>query len=149
MIKIGSAKYNVTNLDQVGRKVAKALTKDVVNEHYLITKDKDSNLNYLWWMYKDGNKKDQFNPFIFNFELNLLEALDIINKDQSDHISQMLNSEDLDNTYIAVCSISYLRKERIEKHGEYGKSDNVSDEFKEVIDRYPSIVVKSYLSFGK
>lgn len=137
----------VSGLDKAGKKVAKKLIREVINEHYLISKEIDSNLSYLWWMYKDGAKKDQFKPFIFKFELNLLQSLDIINSDQVDHLSKMLDSEDLDNVYIAVCSISHFRKERIDKHGEFLPNNMVSDEFKEVAKNYPVVVVNNYKSF--
>lgn len=124
----------------------KKLSKKVVEEHYYMSLIGDRNINYLWWMYYKGTKKDMLpRPFIFAFELNLLLYLDIISEEEKDRLADMLTSEDEDNTYIAICAIESLRKQRIKLHGEW-KQDmkNISEKFMELAKAYSAIVIKNY-----
>jgi hypothetical protein len=117
------------------------VARKIITEHYNITLHIDRSINYLWFMYNTGTKKGSFRPFIFDFELNLLIALDIISHEEKSNITNMFNSEDNDNVYIAVLSIDNFRKQRIKIHGEWKNIDSVSDKFKKVVDKYQEIIV--------
>jgi hypothetical protein len=124
----------------------KKFGKKVVEEHFYLSLTSDRNINYLWWMYHKGAKKDNLpRPFIFAFELNLLLYLDMISDEERERLASMLNSEDEDNTYIAVCAIESLRKQRIKIHGQW-KNDksSVSDKFIELAKDYSNFVIKNY-----
>ncbi len=51
----------------------KKLSAAIAEEHYNITDGADGNLNYLWYMYHKGSKKDEFRPFVYMAELMLLK----------------------------------------------------------------------------
>ena len=93
--------------------IHKKLFKEIVNEHVEMTKDTDGNMHYLWWLYKDGPKKDEIKPFMYAFEVKLLKSLDVITDEEMHNILNMLDSEDEENWYIALCSIQHLRDARI------------------------------------
>ena len=127
----------------------KNLVKLIVNEHYEMTKKIDSNLNYLWYMYKSGTKAYQFKPFVFLAEIQLLKALDYVTEDEAYNMSNMMDSEDYDNINLVYLSILNMRKKRIEEHGDW-LGDEVSDKFKEVVKNYTytilshELLVKTY-----
>lgn len=138
------------NNDNKLTKLLKKISGNIVEEHYHITLGIDSNLNYLLYMYYKGNKKSQFRLFIIGFELNLLLALDIINSEEKESITNMINSEDADNVYMSLLALESFRNTRIKLHGNWSvKDDNtklptVSEEFKEVVKNYHFKVVTNY-----
>lgn len=134
----------MTKLDSKTFKKRQQLARVIVAEHFEMTLHIDRSINYLWYMYHKGTKKDTFRPFIFGFELNLLVSLGIVSPEEKSNIHTMLNSEDADNIYMAVLAIENFRKQRIKAHGEWKSIDNVSEEFREIANKYHEIVVNSY-----
>jgi hypothetical protein len=108
-------------MDQDIRKEIEALTADIAAEHYEITKDVDSNLNYLWYMYHKGTKAGTFRPFVFMAELQLLKKMDYTNDKEVQSMVKMLESEDEDNIHLVTLAIKNYRDLRIQEYGEYSK----------------------------
>ena len=104
------------------------------------------NLNYLWWMYYKGNKKDNVTrPFIFASELNLLIYFGIISEEEKERLGNMITSVDEDNVYIAACAIEALRKQRIKIHGEWTEDmSKISPTFLELVKTYRTSIIKNY-----
>jgi sulfur relay (sulfurtransferase) DsrC/TusE family protein len=100
----------------------KELVKDIVEEHYHMTKNVDQNLHYLWHLYNHGTKAGEYRPFILLAEIQLLKALDYITEDEAHNMSNMMQSEDTDNLNLVYLSILNLRKKRIKEHGEFDKN---------------------------
>ena len=127
----------------------KKLGKKIVKEHYMISlsSSMDSrNLNYLWWMYYKGNKKDNVTrPFIFASELNLQIYFGIISEEEKERLGNMITSVDEDNVYIAACAIEALRKQRIKIHGEWTEDmSKISPTFLELVKTYRTSIIKNY-----
>ena len=55
------------------------LLEEICDEHFSITQKADSNLNYLWYLYKSGSKSGEYRPFIYMAELQLLRKFSYIN----------------------------------------------------------------------
>lgn len=141
------------NLAKLDRKTSRKLWKlasDIVAEHFAMTLGIDRNINYLFFMYYKGNKKDTFRPFIIGFELNLLLSLGIITEEEKESIALMFNSEDEDNFYIALLALENFRKARIKIHGKWNNTNSttklpeVSKEFAETVENYHIKIVKNY-----
>lgn len=98
-----------------------SLTADIAAEHYEITKDVDSNLNYLWYMYHKGTKAGTFRPFVFMAELQLLKRMGYTNDKEVQNMIKMLESEDEDNIHLVTLAIKNFRDLRIQEYGEYTK----------------------------
>jgi hypothetical protein len=144
MINIQGGSKKEIVLDYKISKKRQQLASKIVAEHFEMTLHIDRSINYLWYMYNKGIKKDTFRPFIFAFELNLLVSLGIVTPEEKSNIHTMLNSEDVDNIYMAVLAIDNFRKQRIKIHGEWKSIDNVSEQFREVVSKYHEVVVNSY-----
>jgi len=86
------------------------LAKDVQNDIYLILFKHQ--VNIFSPRYDFLNKKEWL--FVYKLELNLLELLEIITKDENNRIFEMLQADD-DNIYIAVLSLKQFGKLREEK----------------------------------
>jgi hypothetical protein len=140
----------ITNLDKSASKVLRRVIKSIAQEHFHITLHCDRNMNYLWYMYHKGNKKDVFRPFILAFELNLLVSLGLVSDEEKESLAKMIVSADIDNFYIGLLAIDNLRKQRIKIHGDWSKVDPntqlplVSKEFLEVANNYPVTIIKNY-----
>jgi hypothetical protein len=93
------------------------LIKEICNEHWTVAKPEDSNIGYLWHMYAAGNKRDEFRPFIFLSELNLLVKTGYVTEEEKQNMLGMLLSEDEDNANIMAFSILTLRAKRVEEMG--------------------------------
>jgi hypothetical protein len=113
--------YAYGEMDQDIRKEIEALTADIAAEHYEITKDVDSNLNYLWYMYHKGTKAGTFRPFVFMAELQLLKRMGYTNDKEVQNMIKMLESEDQDNIHLVTLAIKNYRDLRIQEHGQYSK----------------------------
>jgi hypothetical protein len=100
----------------------KNLVRAVVEEHYYMTKNIDQNLHYLWHLYHVGTKAGDYRPFILLAEIQLLKALNYLSEDEAYNMSNMMESEDIDNLNLVYLSILNLRKKRIEEHGEFDKN---------------------------
>ena len=141
---------NLGILDTKSSRKLRKLSNDIVAEHFAMTLGIDRNINYLFFMYYKGNKKDTFRPFIIGFELNLLLSLGIITKEEKESITLMFNSEDEDNFYIALLALENFRKQRVKVHGKWNNTNSttklpeVSKEFIEVVQNYHFKVVKNY-----
>jgi hypothetical protein len=144
MINIQGGSKKEIVLDYKISKKRQQLASKIVAEHFEMTLHIDRSINYLWYMYNKGIKKDTFRPFIFAFELNLLVSLGIVTPEEKSNIHTMLNSEDVDNIYMAVLAIDNFRKQRIKIYGEWKSIDNVSEQFREVVSKYHEVVVNSY-----
>lgn len=140
----------ITNLDKSASKVLRRVIKSIAQEHFHITLHCDRNMNYLWYMYYKGNKKDVFRPFILAFELNLLVSLGLVSDEEKESLAKMITSQDVDNFYIGLLAIDNFRKQRIKLHGDWTKVNSntqlpmVSKEFVEVANNYPVTVIKNY-----
>lgn len=132
--------HNPQNLDAKVFKKRQALANKIAKEHYNITLNGDRSINYIWYLYSEGVKKDLYKDFIFAYELNLLLNLDIITSSEKYNIKTMLVSEDSDNIYMAVLAIENFRKQRIKIHGEWKSIENVSEKFKEISSTYTKIL---------
>ena len=106
------------------------LVAAIAEEHYNITDGADGNLNYLWYMYHKGSKKDEFRPFVYMAELMLLKKYDYLNDAEIRNIISMMKSEDGDNLAIVTLSIQNLRDLRIKEHGIYSKENEVYKDLK-------------------
>ena len=100
-----------------------ALSAEIAKEHYELTENVDRNLNYLWYMYHKGSKKDEFRPFVYMAELMLLKKYNYLNESEIRNIVSMMKSEDGDNLAIVTLSIQNLRDLRIKEHGVYTKDN--------------------------
>ena len=114
---------------EVTRKISNFLKK-IVEEHFEITKNiTNQNLNYLWYIHKEGIKKNQKDTFMLIFcgELGLLVEMGYIKTQEADNIIKMLHSDDTDNHFVAFLTIKTLRNQRIKDHGEFKKDNNAYD----------------------
>jgi len=96
---------------------------DIVDEHYQITKGVDSNLNYLWYIYKSGTNDGTYKPFIFMAEMQLLKEMGFMSEYQIDSMCDMMESEDEDNLNIAYLALKNFKLQRIKNHGVYTKTN--------------------------
>lgn len=120
-------------MDQGIRKEIESLTAKIAAEHYEITKDVDSNLNYLWYMYHKGTKAGTFRPFVYMAELQLLKRMGYTNDKEVQNMIKMLESEDEDNIHLVTLAIKNYRDLRIQEHGEYSK---VSKDYANIAKNY-------------
>ena len=108
----------------------KKLVAAIAEEHYSITDGVDGNLNYLWYMYHKGTKKDEFRPFVYMAELMLLKKFNYLTTAEVQNVVEMMKSEDRDNLHIATLTIKNLRELRIKEHGIYVSTNTAYDEVK-------------------
>jgi hypothetical protein len=109
------------------------LTAKIAAEHYEITKDVDSNLNYLWYMYHKGTKAGTFKPFVFMAELQLLKRMGYTNDKEVQSMIKMLESDDEENVHLVTLAIKNYRDLRIQEYGEYSK-----------VNKYYADIAKNY-----
>jgi len=100
------------------------LAKDVQNDIYLISFKHQ--VNMFSPRYDFLNKKEWL--FVYKLELNLLELLEIITKDENNRMFEMLQADD-DNIYIAVLSLKQFGKLREEKLESPWYIDHVKDNY--------------------
>jgi hypothetical protein len=122
----------------------KNLVNVIVKEHFYMTKEVDQNLHYLWHLYNHGSNAGDYRPFILLAEIQLLKVLDYITEDEAYNMSNMMQSEDIDNLNLVYFSILNMRKKRIEEHGEYGIGP-VSARLSEIVKDYPHSVLSKEL----
>jgi hypothetical protein len=125
--------YAYGEMEQDIRKEIESLTAKIAAEHYEITKDVDSNLNYLWYMYHKGTKAGTFKPFVFMAELQLLKRMGYTNDKEVQSMIKMLESEDQDNIHLVTLAIKNYRDLRIQEHGEYSK---VNKDYADIAKNY-------------
>lgn len=116
-------KYAYEKMEKDIRLEIESLTAKIAAEHYDITKDVDSNLNYLWYMYHKGTKAGTFKPFVFMAELQLLKRMGYTNDKEVQNMIKMLESEDQDNVNLVTLIIKNYRDTRIQEYGEYNKAN--------------------------
>ena len=75
-------KFSLNHLNQSTSIKLKSISKKIVEEHFQITLAHHRSLNYLFYMYKEGSRKNNVAPFILISELCLLVALNIIDKNE-------------------------------------------------------------------
>jgi len=94
----------------VGKEVL-YLAKDLLRDHTSISQWLNSDINLILFKhqvnifsprYDSLNKREWL--FVYKLELNLLEFLEIITKDENNRMFEMLQADD-DNIYIAVLSL--------------------------------------------
>ena len=100
------------------------LAKDVQNDIYLISFKHQ--VNMFSPKYDFLNKREWL--FVYKLELNLLELLEIITKDENNRMFEMLQADD-DNIYIAVLSLKQFGKLREEKLESPWYIDHVKDNY--------------------
>ena len=122
----------------------KNLVNVIVKEHFYMTKEVDQNLHYLWHLYNHGSNAGDYRPFILLAEIQLLKVLDYITEDEAYNMSNMMQSEDIDNLNLVYFSILNMRKKRIEEHGEYGIGP-ASARLSEIVKDYPHSVLSKEL----
>jgi len=108
-------------MDKDIRTAMEALTAEIAAEHYEITQNVDSNLNYLWYMYHKGSKAGTFRPFVYMAELQLLKKMGYTNDLEAKNMIKMLESSDQDNIHLVTLAIKNYRDLRIQEHGLYSK----------------------------
>lgn len=101
----------------------KKLVAAIAEEHYNITNGADGNLNYLWYMYYKGSKKDEFRPFVYMAELMLLKKYNYLTETEIRNLIGMMKSDDRDNLTMVTLTIENLRNLRIKEHGVYSKDN--------------------------
>lgn len=104
----------------VGKEVL-YLAKDLLRLHVSLSQVVNSDINYILFKHQVNmtrprydflNKKEWL--FVYKLELNLLELLEILNREENDRMFEMLQSDE-DNIYIAVLSLKHFLKLREEK----------------------------------
>ena len=108
----------------------KKLSAAIAEEHYNITDGTDGNLNYLWYMYYKGSKKDEFRPFVYMAELMLLKKFNYLSDAEIRNLIGMMKSDDRDNLTMVTLTIENLRNLRIKEHGVFSKDNKAYDEVK-------------------
>jgi hypothetical protein len=97
------------------------LAKDLLRLHVSLSQVVNTNINYILFKHQVNmtrprydflNKKEWL--FVYKLELNLLELLEIINREENDRMFEMLQSDE-DNIYIAVLSLKHFLKLREDK----------------------------------
>ena len=106
----------------------KKLSAAIAEEHYNITDGTDGNLNYLWYMYHKGSKKDEFRPFVYMAELMLLKKYNYLSDAEIRNLIGMMKSDDRDNLTMVTLTIQSLRNLRIKEHGIYSKENKAYSE---------------------
>jgi len=111
--------------------------KKIIKEHFEITKHlANKNMNYLWFLYKDGTKKDNLKDaymLMFCAELGILMEMEYISQQEADNIVKMLYSDDTDNHFVAFLTVKTLRTQRVKDHGEFNPHITAYDK---VINNY-------------
>ena len=108
----------------------KKLSAAIAEEHYNITNGTDGNLNYLWYMYHKGSKKDEFRPFVYMAELMLLKKFNYLSDAEIRNLIGMMKSDDRDNLTMVTLTIENLRNLRIKERGVFSKDNKAYDEVK-------------------
>ena len=106
----------------MGKKINKQilnLIESICDEHYAMAKNIDVSIAYLWNIRRTHDNKGKYKVFIFLAELNLLTVMKIISEEEKNSFIKLLESEDMDNRYIAATGINYFRSARIKKYGEF------------------------------
>ena len=106
----------------------KKLVAAIAEEHYNITNGADGNLNYLWYMYYKGSKKDEFRPFVYMAELMMLKKYNYLSDTEIRNLIGMMKSDDRDNLTMVTLTIQSLRNLRIKEHGIYSKENKAYSE---------------------
>jgi hypothetical protein len=101
----------------------KELIESIVNEHYQITKKVDQNLNYLWYMYKNGTKAGDYKPFMLMAEMQLLKEMSYISTEEIQNMWVMIDSKDEDNFNLVWLAVRTWRLLRVKEHGEYSTTN--------------------------
>jgi hypothetical protein len=101
----------------------KIFISEIIDEHYQLTKGVDSNLNYLWYLYKQGTNAGEYKPFILMAEMQLLKEMGYITADEIETMWNMIDSEDSDNFNLVWLALRTWRLARLKDHGVYTKSN--------------------------
>ncbi len=107
------------------------LCNAICNDHYHLSKE-DKNIHYLWYMYTEGHRQNDYSPFIYYVELNLCEYLNIITADENNNMKVMMESSDADNMYLVTQALIHFVKQRHDKYGVV----STSGKYQDVIDNY-------------
>lgn len=107
----------------IKNKEFKEFIENIVDEHYQISKNADSNLHYLWHLYKHGNNAGDYKPFILMAEMQLLKEMGYISEEEIENMWQMVESEDQDNFNLVWLALKTWRLTRIKEHGLYSSTN--------------------------
>ena len=87
------------------------LAKDLLRDHVSIAQYKNTDINYILFKHQVNMTKPRYDflnkkewLFVYKLELNLLQFLEIISKEENDRIFEMLLYNE-DDIYIAVLSL--------------------------------------------
>ena len=125
-------------------KEIRKLIRSICNEHYEASREEDSSIGYLWFIYVIKSMDCAYKPFMFLAEISLLKTMGYLSDDEKESMLKMLESKDEDNHYLIALSIMTLRDKRIKEKGLYKKDNpNYKDVtyIKDVIDT--SLFLKS------
>lgn len=122
-------------------KEQKDFITDICDEHFVITRNKDTSLNYLWHMYSvDGGYSGQYRPFIIFAELCLNKAFGIVTDEDMEGMRSLLSSSDAENVYLAVQAVKFYRDKRIEEYGTY-LNNEIPEKWESIRDTYSTDVL--------
>ena len=109
---------------------------EICDEHFMLTKNKDTSLNYLWHLYSaEGDYRGHYRPFIIFAELCLNKAFGIVTDEDIEGVRKLLISSDSENVYLASQAVNFYRDKRILEYGTYldnkhpEKWENVRDTY--------------------
>jgi hypothetical protein len=111
------------------------LAKDLLRLHVSLSQVVNTNINYILFKHQVNmtrprydflNKKEWL--FVYKLELNLLELLEIINREENDRMFEMLQSDE-DNIYIAVLSLKHFLKLREDKLESSWYMEHIKDNY--------------------
>lgn len=118
----------------VGKEVL-YLAKDLLRLHNSLSLKTNTDVNYILFKHQVNmtrprydflNKKEWL--FVYKLELNLLELLEIINREENDRMFEMLQSDE-DNIYIAVLSLKHFIVSREEKLESVWYMEHIKDNY--------------------
>lgn len=112
--------------------------KKIIEDHFELSKN-NTNINYLWFIYKDGFRRGEYKPFMLLAELNLCKYFNILSEEEFKNIKEMLLSPDPDNHYMAI---KIIKKFMYDRHKKYGK-DMTHDDYTGIRDQYEKLVLST------
>ena len=122
-------------------KEQKDFITDVCDEHYVLTRNKDTSLNYLWHMYGvEGGHSGEYRPFIIFAELCLNKAFGIVTDEDMEGMRSLLSSSDTENVYLAVQAVKFYRDKRILEYGTY-LNNEIPEKWETIRDTYSTDVL--------
>ena len=114
---------------------------EVCDEHFMLTRNKDTSLNYLWHMYTtNGGYRGHYKPFIIFAELCLNKTFGIVTDEDIEGMRKLLSSSDSENVYLAIEAIKFYRDKRIKEYGTY-VNNKLPEKWENIRDTYSTDVL--------